>query len=296
MQQRESLQGFYNRIDYKKTQERNTEAHINVFERASCTVNTPYSRRDYYKATLILGKGTLEFSDRTYHIDKPALLFSNPLIPYAWLPTAKKQEGWFCIFNEAFVKQGDRLLTELPIFQPGGNHVFFPDKKEVKRISELFEKMMIENQDCYEYKSDVLRSYLHLIVHEGVKMQPIDIFSKPQNASTRITNLFLELLERQFPIDSMQNSLKLTTAADFAKNLSVHTNHLNRAVKQTTGKTTTEHISNRIIIEAQDLLNHSNWNVSEIAYCLGFEYPAHFTNFYKKNTGYSPASLRKAIV
>lgn len=296
MENKETLQGFYNRIDCSKIRNVSMQPHINVFERASCINPIPYSRRDYYKVTLIKGSGTVEYADKSFAIDRPALMFSNPMIPYAWIPVSEKQEGWFCIFNEAFVKQRDQLLTDLPMFQPGNDHIFFPDKMQVRKISELFEQMMAENQECYEHKPDVLRSYLHLIVHEGLKMQPGDMFGKSINAPTRITNLFLELLERQFPVDAIDNNLKLTTARDFAENLSVHVNHLNRSVKEVTGKTTTQHIANRIMLEAQALIRHSDWNVAEIAYSLGFEYPAHFTNFYKKKTGRSPVSLRKEIV
>jgi len=296
MQTNESLQGFYERIDYKGKNNVATQPHINVFGRASCGAQIPYSRRDYYKVTLIKGKGKIEYADRVFDIDKPALLFSNPLIPYAWIPSAEKQEGWFCIFNEAFVKQRDQLLIDLPMFQPGNDHVFFPDKNQTKKISGLFESMMQENQECYDNKPDVLRSYLHLIVHEGLKMRPGNHHGKPVNASVRIANLFMELLERQFPIDSMQNELQLTTAKDFASNLSVHVNHLNRSVKDVTGKTTTEHIASRITQEAVALLQHTDWTVAEIAYGLGFETPSYFTNFLKKGTGKPPLMFRRELV
>ncbi len=99
-------------------------------------------------------------------------------------------------------------------------------------------------------------------------------------------------MERQFPIDSPENILTLKSPADFAQNLSVHVNHLNRAVKEVTGKTTTNHIADRIVKEAKALLVHTDWNVSEIAYSLGFEYPTYFNNFFKKHTELSPKSLR----
>jgi AraC-like DNA-binding protein len=100
------------------------------------------------------------------------------------------------------------------------------------------------------------------------------------------------LLERQFPIDSPTHHFKLKTANDFATRLSVHVNHLNRAVKEVTGKTTTAHISERIITEAKALLRHTDWNISEIGYCLGFEEPTHFNNFFKKQTSLSPTAFR----
>jgi len=86
--------------------------------------------------------------------------------------------------------------------------------------------------------------------------------------------------------------LELRTAQDFAKNLSIHVNYLNSAVKEVTGKTTTAHIGDRIIAEAKALLQHTDWNIAEIAYALGFEYPTYFNNFFKKKTGYIPKSER----
>ncbi len=88
-------------------------------------------------------------------------------------------------------------------------------------------------------------------------MQPSENYSQQKNAAVRITSVFLELLERQFPIESVQRSLELKTAQDFAKQLSVHVNYLNSAVKEITGKTTTAHLSDRIIIEAKALLQHT---------------------------------------
>ena len=58
--------------------------------------------------------------------------------------------------------------------------------------------MMNEINLDYIHKYNVLRNYLHLIVHEAMKMQPTQQFEKHSNASVRICHLFFELLERQF--------------------------------------------------------------------------------------------------
>ena len=125
-------------------------------------------------------------------------------------------------------------------------------------------------------------------------MQPSESYAEQKNGATRITSVFLELLERQFPIESTNQALELRSAQDFAKHLSVHVNYLNSAVKEITGKTTTEHIAERVISEAKALLQHTDWNIAEIAYSLGFEYPTYFNNFFKKKTGYIPKSVRAA--
>ena len=102
----------------------------------------------------------------------------------------------------------------------------------------------------------------------------------------------LELLERQFPIDENHPSVSYRSASEFASQLNVHDNHMNRAVKETTQKTTTQIIAERILQEAKTLLKHSHWQIAEIAYALGFTEVPHFNNFFKKHTQLNPSKFR----
>jgi len=102
----------------------------------------------------------------------------------------------------------------------------------------------------------------------------------------------LELLERQFPIDDNHQAVNLRSASDYANQLNVHVNHLNRAVKETTLKTTSQVIAERILKEAKILLKHSAWSVSEIAFALGFAEVTHINNFFKKHIQISPLKFR----
>ena len=88
-----------------------------------------------------------------------------------------------------------------------------------------------------------MRNYINLVIHEAVIMHATVNQSKKANASERITAVFLELLERQFPIKNKDSSLELKTAQDFAKNSFVHVNYLNSSAKEVTGKPTTAHIA-----------------------------------------------------
>ena len=114
-----------------------------------------------------------------------------------------------------------------------------------------------------------------------------------KTASARITSLFIELLERQFPIENTTQILVLKTPKKYASTLGVHVNHLNRVLKENTGKTTGEIIASRINQEAKALLKQTQWNVSEIAFTLGFEEIAHFSNFFKKHNKQSPVVYRE---
>lgn len=274
------------------------EGHFNVFTRENCSAATPYDRRDFYKISLILGTGTLYYADKWIIINRPALLFSNPMIPYAWEVTSEKQQGWFCLFTEAFITPDEHkgALQQSPLFRLGAKPVFFLDDHQQKSLAAIFEKMLYEIQSDYPFKYGLIRNYLHMLIHKSMKMQPAQNFKNPGDDSQRITSLFMKLLERQFPISSPEQTLQLTTAHDYAQQLSVHVNHLNRVVKSDTGKTTTDHIQSRIIQEARSLLQRTDWDISQIAYSLGFEYPAYFSRRFKEDTGATPTEIRQTTV
>jgi len=302
MQPTESLEQFYARV--RKTGAGSVplnnagSGHFNVFPRDTCYRTTPYGRRDFYKISLILGTGRLHYANAWIELDRPALLFSNPMIPYSWEAISPEQKGWYCLFTEAFVNPVERkdTLQDSPLFRTGGVPAYFVDVQLQEVLSRIFLDMLREMESDYVHKFDLLRNYLHLLIHQAMKMQPAQHIGHPAGANSRITHRFLELLERQFPIDTTETELRLKTANDFAEKLSVHVNHLNRALKEVTGKTTTEHISARVLKEAMALLRHSDWNIAQIAYGLGFEYPAYFNIFFKKHTGETPMEVRSKIV
>ena len=256
---------------------------------------TPYSRRDFYKIWLLIGKSILHYADRSIEIDRPALIFTNPLVPYSLESGCAERKGYKCMFPDEFLKAGGgmEILRQSTLFKPGSDKVFFLDKKQLEYVKRIFADMLAEQATDYIYKYENLRNYVSLLIHLSLKEQPALNEVKHVNAATRITTLFIELLERQFPISSPDRELKLRKANDFASSLSVHVNHLNYAVREVTGKSPSVHIAERIVNEAKALLKNTDWSVSAIAFSLGFEYPTYFNNFFKKNTGATPLSLRK---
>jgi AraC family transcriptional activator of pobA len=265
-----------------------------VYEVDGNAAGHSYSRKDFYKISMTSGKYVFHYADRSFETDETILFFGNPRIPYSCEVIKPTPDGYACLFTEAFLKLSDRTesLLQSPLFKIGGTPILRLSKLQKKSIAEIFQKMIAEQDSTYAFKGELIRNYLSLIIHEALKMQPPESNPKEKNAAQRITSVFLELLERQFPIESVEHPLQLKTAQDFARNLSVHVNHLNSSVKQITGRSTTTHITDRIIHEAKALLQHTNWSVAEIAYALGFEYPTYFNNFFKKKTGQIPKSVR----
>jgi AraC family transcriptional regulator, transcriptional activator of pobA len=294
----ETLEDFYrHKMNWLPENLKKDIGHFNVFKLEDCVGpgKTPveYTRRDYYKVSLMRGSYLYHYADKTIEVSGTTLIFFNPNVPYTFQTLTENPSGFFCIFKEAFFTERIRGgLKDLPMFVPGNKPSYSLNKEQDKYVTQVFEKMVGEIGSDYMYKYDLIRNYIMEMVHYTLKMQPTETLYQHTDANARITAVFTELLERQFPIESPMQRFTLRSASDFAKQLSVHVNHLNRAIRTTTGKTTTEHIFERLASEAKALLKHTNWNISEISYCLGFEEPAHFNHFFKKQTSMTPSAFR----
>lgn len=288
-------------LDYFLDKKNNKDlGHFNVFDIAkfyycaSKKSEMSYNRRLYYKISLIKGTNLVEYADKTVLIEKQGILFATPKTPYRYTPQDNEQNGFFCVFTRDFLSKlhTGLSLDELPIYQPHTDFVFQLSDEQYGEIEAIFKKMDAELSSDYTYKYDLLRNYVLELIHLGQKLKPITATSPVTNAASRISTLFIELLERQFPIESDVQKIQLKTPLDFATALGIHINHLNKVLKETTGRSTTEIINSRLAEEAKILLRQTQWNVSEIAFALGFEEVAHFSNFFKKQTTLSPLKFR----
>lgn len=296
-----TLQEFYRtRLNFVPETLKNGLGHFNVFKRADVALcrsgQALYSRKDYYKISLLKGRFRIQYADKTVISKKNSLVFSNPMVPYSWEPLEEDEGGFFCLFTEEFFSQYGQM-KDYPVFKPGYNKVYDISDEKLGHIEEIFFRMSEELSSDFEYKYDVIRGLVFSLAHEALKMQPPhEIETTSSNAATRISTLFAELLERQFPIETPEQRMKLRSPIDFSEHLSIHVNHLNRSLKELTGKTTSQLIAERIAQEARMLLRHTSWNVSEIGFCLGFEEPAHFINFFRKNSNDTPKAYRSREV
>jgi len=301
MENTESLREFYQRkFDWMPDDLDKGIGHFNILRLDPFVGKNarpiPYKRRDFYKVMLVIGGGRVHYADQAVEVKKQALSFSNPLIPYKWEHTEAIKSGVYCIFDRKFL-QGYGNIDQYSVFQPKGQHIFELQDGQVDEVTEVYKRMFAEINSEYPYKYDLLRNLVLELVHYAMKMHPVkELDKKDVNASQRITSLFLELLERQFPIDEDHKQLQIRSASDFAEQLNVHVNHLNRAVKEITQKTTSQLIADRIIMESRILLSQSHWDIAEIAFALDFKEATHFSNFFKKHVGMSPTRYRDSRI
>lgn len=297
----ESLLQYYERtgqnVPAELLQGSEGKGHFTIRETTSGTHKTPFNRRDYYKICLTTnmrrGSGTFIYNDQEIPLDQPCLIFTHPSVPASIEITDNSINRFHCLFNKPFIEANlpPDVQYASPLFNPTLYPVIPITKKDKDRLALLFSEMQSLNASDYSFKWDMIRNIIQLLIHEGIRLQQNQL-TLPSLVRDRLVNVFLTTLNQQFPVDSPENPLKLLTPAHFADQLHVHVNHLNSVVKKHTGKTTRIIIQERVMAEARALLRNTNWNIAEIAYALGFEYPSHFNKYFKHFTTVTPMEFR----
>lgn len=299
--QTESLRQFYERTNQKIPLDlidgQTNNGHFNVKFATTTARKTPYNRRDYFKICLsqgsVSGKSILHYNGQQISLDGPCLIFTNPSVPASMENSCDTINRYYCLFDYEFIE--GHLRTDIQYSCALFNSTLHPlihiTKEQRNKLNVYFTEMQSLLSTDYPFKWEMIRNLLLLLIHEGIRLHQTQS-SQPLMVTDRVVKGFFQLLNRQFPVDSPENSLKLFAPSSFAQQLYVHVNHLNSVIKKHTGKTTSAIIHERIIAEAKTLLRNADWNISEIAYALGFEYPSHFNKYFKQFTSLTPMEFR----
>jgi AraC family transcriptional activator of pobA len=267
---------------------------LEEFSAESLAATASYSRKDFYKISLVTGKTSYFYQGTEYRLngDEWALVFTNREVPYRWEVHEGICSGYACMFTEDFLPLHTHLRpADWAVFNGSAQSVFKLNQSDEALFNGLFQKMLYEQASTYSHKYDLLFLYVLECIHGALKLQP-EPENKSSAASARLANAFKSLLAGQFPLAYPYQQVNLHTPQQFADKLAVHANSLNRALKEATGKTTTQFINERLMLEARALLVHSNWTISQISNSLGFEEPTHFARAFRAYSGQSPSSLR----
>ena len=150
-----------------------------------------------------------------------------------------------------------------------------------------FKKAIAENQEKLTDSEEVIRALLDLILIQSKRIYPVSMQDEHAHKGRILVKRFKQLIE-----EKCQENLSVKQYADL---LSITANHLSETVKNVTGRTSTDLINDRMVLEIKRLLTHTDMGVSEIAYHLNFADQSYFSKYFKKLTGETPLSFRNHI-
>ncbi|MCF6402476.1 helix-turn-helix domain-containing protein [Chitinophaga filiformis] len=162
------------------------------------------------------------------------------------------------------------------------------DEEMKAEMKDLMEKMEKEYNHHYLLRSEILAGLLNVLVIYITRKLQLRVHELVQSKEIELVQKFVSLVKVHF------RTMKFV--ADYAGELFVTANHLNRIVKKITGTPASSHIQQHIIMEAKRQALHSNVSMKEIAYLLGFEDHSHFSKYFKNNSGMNFSSFKKGLI
>lgn len=235
------------------------------------------------------GKHLIDFKD--YQIKENRLFFiAKNQVHY--FENRSDYDGYLIHFNESFILSNETDFNFFLTYNIFNNNEtpFFQIPNELEnQIIRYFTQIKIESNNTTEFGNKSILSYLLkslLLMIEREKRKSIK--TDPLKINQNSTFLkFRNLIEKNFN--------KNWSVNDFANELSISSKTLNTITKSAMGKTVSQVLIDRIILESKRKLTHSNAYVNQIAYDLGFKDPYYFIKYFKKHVKCSPSEFRKSI-
>lgn len=263
---------------------------VEVFD-ANRHFSVKYPHRHDFFEVLYLSKGTgfHVIDGNKYEIKPPCVFFMSPGQAHK-IEFSSDIEGYIYIFTPEFYlinQTNQNRLIEFPFFftiRQENRPLMLDSADDIQFLETLFKKGITEIEKGNQFSVDLLRSVLDLILTSCAVLYKPDEKLISKGRGNIMVKKFLQLVE--------ENYHKNLTVNEYAGMLAITPNHLTQTVTLLTGKTTSQIIKAKQVLEIKRLLVHTNLSVTEIAGRLNFPDQSYFTKFFKRETGFSPLQYR----
>ena len=235
------------------------------------------------------GAGTYFIDFQGHTLQPRSLYFLTPGQVHSW-DIQEPVQGFTLLFTDEFLEIGQpellhqveffHRLDQTPVIQVG--------QQKMSVIDGLINQLFVEYQADQLGRVIALQALLQLLLIEAQR----EYQAVHQQQLTPMSSAG-GLLARDFKYLVGQHFLTMRTVEAYANQLHVNTTYLSDTVKHVTGLPPGAHIRQRLALEAKRLLAHTDLTAQQIAYQLGFEDPAYFGRFFKREAGSSPNAFRQ---
>ena len=199
-------------------------------------------------------------------------------------------KGYLCGFHDDFIigKFGKNdLLKTFEFLNVWGNPNIKFDEQHSNFVMQLLMRIYADYSKYGLQNIDLIQSYfIALLCEINYVYKPVS--NGKQVKYVRLVNKFKELL--------FSNIKTQHLVSDYASLLNISPNHLNKVVKQVTGKSPTKWIAETLVMEAKVLLYQTDFSINEVAAEIGIYDQSYFSRLFKKYEGITPLLFRKMVV
>ena len=249
-------------------------------------IDEPHTHTFYLVMWISQGSGTHTIDFKTYPIKPSQLYFLTPGQVHSWqLSDDTRGLNLFFDLNFFRTRLGNRL-HQYPFFHSHQHLPLVEITEQEAFFNQLFEYAYLEYEQDKINRSEVFLSFIHILLESANRLYDQQLTGAASHYYNRIRQ-FEALLETQF--------VEVRTVGEYAAQMGLTPNHLNHICQKVLGKTASQLLQKRLLIEAQRLLTHTALSVKEVGFHLRFDDPSYFVRFFKKHTGITPVLFRQEV-
>lgn len=238
-----------------------------------------------FKGKLKYGKNHYDFDDGTMSFIAPNQIISVDN------EEDRNSDGWSLLFHPDLIRQYPlgKMIKNYGFFSYTVNEALHLSDQEEKTTEAIVQNIQKEiNSRLDNFSQDVIVSNLELLLSYCNRFYSRQFITRKMATNDLLTK-FENILDKYFTDNS---DLTLPTVEKLATELNVSSSYLSDMLRNLTGQNTQQHIHEKLIKRAKEILTTTNLTVSEIAYQLGFEYPQSFSKLFKSKTNLTPIEYR----
>ena len=240
-------------------------------------------------------KGKVKYGQNFYDFDEGMMSFISPgQICYENEPGTEPLDGSMLIFHPDFLRGYaiDKNIKSFDFFSYALHEALYLSKKEEVMIEGIFKNIAQEyHSNIDNFSQDVIISHIELLLNYSNRFYNRQFITR-KNVNNDLLTKLEDVLENHFKDNEISS---LPTVKYLADKLNVSSTYLSDMLRAHTGQNAQQHIHNKLIDKAKEILTTTQLSVSEVAYRLGFEYPQSFSKLFKAKANVSPLEYRKSF-
>lgn len=209
---------------------------------------------------------------------------------------SEKQSGWMLLIHPDFIWNTPlaKTIKHYAFFDYSVNEALLLSEKEELTLTGIIENIRQEyHSNIDRFSKQIINTHIENLLSYSERFYNRQFIMR-EKANHQLLEVLEELLADYFNCDNLAIR-GLPSVQYVSEELNVSPGYLGSLLRAVTGRSTQQHIHDKLIEKAKERLSTTNLSVSEIAYELGFEHSQSFSKLFKTKTNVSPLQFRQSF-
>ncbi|MCW3116729.1 MAG: transcriptional regulator, AraC family [Chitinophagaceae bacterium] len=240
--------------------------------------------------------GKIKYGQNYYDFDEGGLVFISPNQLFASSDEELDFAGYTLLIHPDFIRNHSlgKTIKNFGFFSYSANEALHLSEKENQIIVSIFENIEYElTSTIDDFSQDLMIAHIEVLLNYSNRFYKRQFITR-KAVSSDLLEQMESLLNNYFNTETALMK-GIPTVQYLSEQLLVSPRYLSDMLRTLTGQNTQQHIHNKLIEKAKEILSSSNLSVAQVAYQLGFEHPQSFNKIFKQKTNLTPVEFKQSF-